>query len=235
LGRNDPRHLWPAFRRLINRCSPSVVFGEQVASAGGRKWLAGVFANLETMGYAAAGADLCAAGVGAPHIRQRLYWVADAAGERGDWCKLDGNETGRRLAANSSTASGVADAAGESGAQQLDQSRERSRRGPTTHDAAECAGPCGVGNTNGAGLGEQCGPVTIPQELATVELRGNAWDSFDILLCTDGKARRVESGTFPLADGFPGRVGLLRGYGNAIVPQVAAQFIQAAITDSALR
>ena len=39
--------------------------------------------------------------------------------------------------------------------------------------------------------------------------------------------RQVESGTFPLADGVPGRVGLLRGYGNAIVPQVAAEFIRA--------
>jgi DNA (cytosine-5)-methyltransferase 1 len=46
--------------------------------------------------------------------------------------------------------------------------------------------------------------------------------------CRDGKARRVESGTFPLADGISGRVGLLRGYGNAIVPQLAAEFINAA-------
>ena len=38
--------------------------------------------------------------------------------------------------------------------------------------------------------------------------------------------RPVEPGTFPLAHGVPGRVGLLRGYGNAIVPQVAALFIR---------
>jgi DNA (cytosine-5)-methyltransferase 1 len=31
----------------------------------------------------------------------------------------------------------------------------------------------------------------------------------------------------PLVDGFPGRRGLIRGYGNAIVPQVAAAFIRA--------
>jgi len=52
-----------------------------------------------------------------------------------------------------------------------------------------------------------------------------AWDNFTLLPCRDGKTRRIESGTFPLAHGVPGRVGLLRGYGNAIVPQVAATFI----------
>ncbi len=35
------------------------------------------------------------------------------------------------------------------------------------------------------------------------------------------------TGSFPLAAGVKQRVGLLRGYGNAIVPQVAAEFIQA--------
>lgn len=32
---------------------------------------------------------------------------------------------------------------------------------------------------------------------------------------------------FPLAPSMPGRVGLLKGAGNAIVPQVAAVFIRA--------
>jgi DNA (cytosine-5)-methyltransferase 1 len=32
-----------------------------------------------------------------------------------------------------------------------------------------------------------------------------------------------------LAHGLPGRVGLLRGAGNAIVPEVAAEFIRAVI------
>jgi DNA (cytosine-5)-methyltransferase 1 len=73
-----------------------------------------------------------------------------------------------------------------------------------------------------------------------------AWSDFDILPCLDGKARRVESGTFPLVNGLPrgmvpsgdpslsyvqataeGRVMRLRGYGNAIVPELAAEFIAA--------
>ncbi len=53
------------------------------------------------------------------------------------------------------------------------------------------------------------------------------WSGFEIIECTDRKSRRIEPGTFPLAHGVSSRVGLLRGYGNAIVPEVAAQFIQA--------
>jgi DNA (cytosine-5)-methyltransferase 1 len=55
--------------------------------------------------------------------------------------------------------------------------------------------------------------------------------SYDIAICTeiDGttRARRIEPGTMPLATGLPNRVGLIRGYGNAIVPQLAATFIRA--------
>lgn len=79
MGFADPRHLWPAFRRIINRRGARAVYGEQVASGLGREWLARVFSDLEIMGYACEGADLCSAGVGSPNIRQRLYW----AGERG--------------------------------------------------------------------------------------------------------------------------------------------------------
>ena len=76
-GHEDERHLWPEFARLICECRPPVVFGEQVASALGREWLAGIRLDLAQMGYAVGAADLCAAGVRAPHIRQRLFWVAD--------------------------------------------------------------------------------------------------------------------------------------------------------------
>jgi DNA (cytosine-5)-methyltransferase 1 len=44
---------------------------------------------------------------------------------------------------------------------------------------------------------------------------------------TDGKARRIEPGLVPLAHGIPARMVRLRGYGNAIVPPIAAEFIQA--------
>ena len=52
------------------------------------------------------------------------------------------------------------------------------------------------------------------------------WSDALWLPCLDG-ARRVESGTFPLADGVSARVGRLRAYGNAIVPPLAAEFVRA--------
>ena len=64
-GHTDARHLWPEFFRLIQKCRPPVVAGEQVASRLGRYWLAAVRADLETLGYAVGAADLCAASVGA--------------------------------------------------------------------------------------------------------------------------------------------------------------------------
>jgi DNA (cytosine-5)-methyltransferase 1 len=77
-GFDDKRHLWPAWFRLIEKCRPDVIFGEQVASKDGLAWFDVVSADLERAGYAVGAADLCAAGLGAPHIRQRLYIVADA-------------------------------------------------------------------------------------------------------------------------------------------------------------
>lgn len=78
LGAADERHLWPEFYRLIRECRPAICVGEQVASAAGRDWLSGVRADLETLAYEVGAADLCAASVQAPHIRQRLWWMAYA-------------------------------------------------------------------------------------------------------------------------------------------------------------
>lgn len=79
LGTADARHLWPVFFGLIRDSNPAIVFGEQVASAAGRLWLAGVRSDLEGLGYGVGAADLCSAGVGSPNIRQRIFWMANAA------------------------------------------------------------------------------------------------------------------------------------------------------------
>ena len=84
-GKDDPRHLWPEFSRLISKREPSIIFGEQIAGNGGLEWLAGVQDDMEAKNYAFAAVDLCSACVGSPTRRQRLYWAAsldDAPGSR---------------------------------------------------------------------------------------------------------------------------------------------------------
>jgi DNA (cytosine-5)-methyltransferase 1 len=81
-GMDDERHLWPVWSRLIRECRPSIIVGEQVESPAARAWLDLVFSDLENEGYTCWAADLCACGVGAPQLRQRLYWVALANNDR---------------------------------------------------------------------------------------------------------------------------------------------------------
>jgi DNA (cytosine-5)-methyltransferase 1 len=196
-GTDDERHLWPAFFRLIAECRPPVVFGEQVASRAGREWFAGVRSDLEGVGYGAAAADLCAAGVGAPHIRQRLYWVALA----------DADSSERRAAAEG---------------RRDDDHRTDAGRQETTgryqfHRADDLANTNDEGREGWAILPE-CADELSPWSRGVEWRRG-----------ADGKERRVKSGVRLLVDGVPNRVGRLRGYGNAIVPQVAAAFIRACL------
>ncbi|AUO00320.1 DNA cytosine methyltransferase [Serratia marcescens] len=81
-GFDDERHLWPHFHWLISECKPQHVFGEQVASGNANAWFDLVQADVEAMGYAFGLVPFPSAGVGAPHIRDRAYWVANANGER---------------------------------------------------------------------------------------------------------------------------------------------------------
>lgn len=81
-GEGDDRHLWPVFARLARECRPQCIIGEQVARAVGFQWLDAVSADLEAEGYAVGAAVLGAHSAGAPHVRQRLYWVADLERQR---------------------------------------------------------------------------------------------------------------------------------------------------------
>jgi DNA (cytosine-5)-methyltransferase 1 len=92
-GVADERHLWPHWHYLISECRPHVVFGEQVASKDGLGWLDLVQSDMEGTHYACGAVDLCAAGVGAPHIRQRQFFFF-----RDRWKPLGmGDSSGPRL------------------------------------------------------------------------------------------------------------------------------------------
>ena len=78
-GYDDERHLAPAWLDLIRECRPPILFGEQVAGAATNRkhpWLDDLQDALEEQGYATGAAVLPACGIGAPHIRQRLFFGA---------------------------------------------------------------------------------------------------------------------------------------------------------------
>lgn len=83
-GFADERHLWPHFFHLISERRPQHVLGEQVASGNANTWFDLVQADLEGMGYAFGLVPFTSAGIGAPHIRERAYWVANAGSGRYD-------------------------------------------------------------------------------------------------------------------------------------------------------
>jgi len=91
-----------------------------------------------------------------------------------------------------------------------------------------------AGNARTTGRGEPAnlsagsGMAYVPQlGIEPAHAPEALWGASDWLHCRDEKWRPVEPGTFPLAHGVPARVGRLRGYGNAIVPEVAAEVIRA--------
>jgi len=298
-GVDDERHLWPAFRWLIAQRRPASVFGEQVASRDGREWVAGVHADLEAMGYVCGVADMCAAGFGAAHIRQRLWWVAYGDGSGGvrngrqsdepeeqsidqhpskgvDFANSAGpqgphedggaprgihSDSGKRRGA-----SGVADADEQRSERQakvgklargrssinveVDWSRAvwwpcrdgKARRVPArwVEDADRGRDsqsgllhadiPPESSTDGGVGKPDIAGSLEGQQAATPTGQRGTTKPAGDNTKPPPARHGRleVEPALFPLADGIPGRVGLLRGAGNAIVPQVAKAFIEAA-------
>jgi len=252
-GFDDARHLWPDFFRLIAECRPDVVLGEQVASKDGLAWLDLVYADLEGADYAVGAVDTCAAGFGAPHIRQRLWWVGaregadDTASARhlgavGDAEGAARDEARLCLSGAGGEVDGVADADGHERTGQLGE--------PTGRDGAAHGGAdVGMGDTLGGGRQPQ--PSILRehedrvgeggrQQVACVQAGGDVldgtrrsgptnglWRDADWLGCRDGKWRPVMPGSFPLVNGAAARVGRLRGYGNAIVAPAAEGFIAA--------
>ncbi|MBW9453370.1 DNA cytosine methyltransferase [Citrobacter portucalensis] len=256
-GFADERHLWPHFFHLISECRPQHVFGEQVAAGNANAWFDLVQADLEGVGYAFGLVPFTSAGIGAPHIRERAYWVANASSK---YESTAGNETGIAARLRSSSPDRLANTGGER-LNRIDSLLQREESGWVTenmHEASRLSDSGSMAYANSERLQGQwengnqerwegsdvrqaglCGGARSNRPL---EVNG-FWRDADWLFCRDGKWRPVEPGTFPLVDGAsarlgrvePGvarvassnRVGRLKGYGNAINAQAAAEFIRA--------
>lgn len=240
-GFNDERHLWPALYHLIGERRPELVFGEQVA--GVNAWFDLVQTDVEAVDYAFGLVPFPAAGVGAPHIRDRAYWLADASGERSArWRKRIhrveeniGRATAER-AFNTQLIEGFCTSGGMVHADLQHQSTARDKT--RLSNVSGAIQTVGLADSNddrqqsGSGRGgrgqsyrtgndsRRCSETLRPDSL------NSNWDNADWLFCRDGRWRPVEPGTFPLAHGITARVGRLRAYGNAIVAPAAATFIR---------
>jgi len=211
-GTSDERHLWPHWNHLIQECRPATIFGEQVASKDGLGWLDLVQTDMEAKDYAFGAFDLSASGFGAPHIRQRLWFVADTdnAGSQGRIPRGPDQEREDQhghLGRNGSTDGGLGNAdlhdGGHGDSTLTSDGQARVEHGSASATDGMERGPSG--KTNGH------------------------WKDADWLFCRDGKWRPVEPSTCPLVDGATSRVGRLRAYGNGIVPQVAQGLIESYI------
>lgn len=260
-GFADERHLWPALFHLISECRPQHVFGEQVAAGNANAWFDLVQADLEGVDYAFGLVPFTSASIGAPHIRERAYWVANASSEYESTAR---DETGIAARLRSGAVNGMAYAGSErvrtEGPREISCTpreicRETRQQRIWANAGASSSTADGMANTTGQ-LHHQCDDCTNErgrsrdteqnrlggEPLRPLEVNG-FWRNADWLLCRDGKWRPVEPGTFPLVDGAAARLGRvesgvarvassnrtgrLRGYGNAINSQAAAEFIRA--------
>lgn len=219
-GVADERHLWPHWFWIIGECRPSVVFGEQVASKDGLKWLDLVQADMEISSYAFGAADLCAAGVEAPHIRQRLGFVAYDERTRLEEQRQQQARGERTAAERSGALGGLDNAHGAPTAHAVSAGRLVDR---STGDA-----PSRLADADGWSPGAEREQRSWQhgQQPPHGGFTG-PWRDAEWLPCIDNTWRPAKPGAFPLAHGVPDRVGKLRAYGNAIVPQVFAEFIAA--------
>jgi DNA (cytosine-5)-methyltransferase 1 len=230
-GKEDERHLWPHFFRLIRSCRPAVVMGEQVAGKAGYDWFDGVRSDLEGEDYASRAVDIPACAVNAPHIRQRLYWCAVGDADAMRQLQPKGIVGQQRGWAGDTSGGDMVNA---------DSAGHREHGGAvaiqTQQPSAQCAGGDAYDMADAKSDRHQEWEWQDRQQNARSQRQGGMdiagnnqsfWHNAEWLTGADGKTRRAKPGVRLLVDGVPNRVGRLRGYGNAIVPQVAEQVIRA--------
>lgn len=249
-GFDDERHLWPDWFWLISQCKPRIVFGEQVSGKDALPWFDLVSDDLEGVGYTVGAVDTPAASVGAPHIRQRLYWLAhaecgtaerqrlDVAGPQGE----DKSRTEERQWIRADARDGwIADGLAHASDQGPQGRRERPGTSPCKRLARQDGSANGLARTPSIGRGRR-GDGDDPRTGGEVQAQGRSavdgarqgptngvFADARWVYCTDGYWRPVGPRALALVDGASGRVGRLRAYGNGLCAPQAEEFVRAAM------
>ena len=258
LGKEDDRHLWPEMLRAIREISPRYVVGENVR--GLTNWNGGmvfdeVQADLEAEGYQVTPFLLPACAVGAPHRRDRVWFVAyrdqcttrssgkSSKTERNGCNNNDEPCSRRKQAKQHNRCSDVLRTTTNPGSQQF---QERTPERNTQDTEKERTGmdnrterPGYVGNVADA-TGKRHEPLNqnrtaefpTPREKALYGRSGNrndqpgTWANFP----TQSPICSRNDGLSPELDGitFPKwRNESIKAYGNAVVPQIVYQIFKA--------
>jgi len=81
-GSDDDRNLWPETLEVLRQVRPRFALLENVPGLLANEYIRTIFADLAESGFDARWDCISAASVGAPHLRERLWIVANARGQQ---------------------------------------------------------------------------------------------------------------------------------------------------------
>jgi DNA (cytosine-5)-methyltransferase 1 len=237
LGKEDDRHLWPEMLRVIREVRPRWVVGENVL--GLVNWNGGlvfheVQSDLEAEGYAVQPYVLPAAAVGAPHRRDRVWFVAHSANQRFKEQReqpIGGKERQlERGILQSDAADTNLHGCNKRNGQHEEQSSERGVN--AQRDIEQSIGDGNVDNTNGIRRDESINDKRHINEwegkrkFSATNSTQDWWGGFPSVspICSrnDGIPDKLDGITFS-----KWRNESIKAYGNAVVPQVVYQIFKA--------
>lgn len=226
-GKGDDRYLWPEMLRVIRELTPRWVIGENVP--GILRIAAGdVVADLEREGYNVAVFNFEAAAVGAPHRRERVFFVAntDDTGDGTSRRRADGNNATSNLKRKLSQSQ-----SGGHGQAVADAVRDGSKTGSSDQTGREegIAAESVNRSENVADTVDRGGAVRRDGEFSTAPITPGSGSDHRGRTAeyVSGEWWAVEPDVGRVAHGIPNRVDRLKCLGNAVVPAQAYPIFKA--------
>jgi DNA (cytosine-5)-methyltransferase 1 len=192
-GAQDDRDLWPEYFRIIKELRPTWVFGENVPGIR-TTILDNIYADLESENYFVRTFDIPACAFNAPHIRKRIFILANSTQQYGAIDRQETSESGR-------ISKNITDPNSQPRRLQLQSRKEsnevvRNSENSTNSYRERLEKRKSITGDDG-------------KEFETI-VRNNWWT--------------VESELGRVSNGIPSRLDRLRCLGNAVVPQIIEWF-----------